>query len=753
MRTHPPKNTKRILAGVRNCLLVVLSLAAGLAVCEAVLRLGDTRYEQIAEPPLRKYLWANTYPHPDAKTEHEVLYNRFGNRQHRDFSERDFQTGIHIALFGDSLTEGIYLPVQYSFAEVLDHLLNTRARREAATPPDLPINVHNFGVWGTGPGHQYLRYRDFAHKDRFRHVFYMHSRNDFSDLRWAGLFSLSATGDLVKRTRRPTSVWRRFLSSFRLTYLALDVWPRFRGSDSAVPRARPQATLHGDLVFEEVLSRWRDEVEANGSAFHVVLTPLPHTAVPFHSRVRSGLFDVVDLRDCFEEHIPDYDWGDWRFQSDGHFNEGGNMVVAHCLYRFLEGRLGFERAANEALAQARYTYYRSFLDDAGWPGHRFMPSAPWASPVPVGAAEVARIRAKYLALKTDDDGQRPRIAAELRQGEPLVQKGGWDVFASPRHRLVMYVKSPCGEGANDPAGRLFLHGLRWFKPDDTEWQELRFRKGFWRDGRDCVAAVSMQKPLFTKLRTGEYRERPGGAVLWEAEFPFDSVERVAAATTAYRLEYDDFADAARKVRAPWDIHVLANRVAFLKHRCGADDQRGSFFLRMWPVDPGDATGDLVRGGFALRSLLTGSVTELDGKCMSWTHLPNWRVATILAGQRDGEAVLWETTFHVDVERHQRAWAAVRSNAPAARSVFDVYRRDADLVYARESCEERDTAPRFYLHVFARGSRANLDFHFLERGVVLNGRCVAVVRLPEQDIDRIRTGQFAAGEGNVWGVEI
>ena len=120
-------------------MLVVFSLAAGLAACEVALRLADTRYEQAAEPPVRAYHWPNTRPHPDAGTEHDVLYNRFGNRQHRDFSERDLRDGVHVAFFGDSFTEGLEVPVQYTFVEVLDHLLNAlkapEGRADAPAPP------------------------------------------------------------------------------------------------------------------------------------------------------------------------------------------------------------------------------------------------------------------------------------------------------------------------------------------------------------------------------------------------------------------------------------------------------------------------------------------------------------------------------------------------------------------------------------------------------------------------------------------
>ena len=747
----------RILACAWNGLLVVLSLAAGLAVCEAALRLADTRYEQAAEPPVRKYTWRNRRPHPDAKTEHDVLYNRFGNRQQRDFSERDFEHGVHVAFFGDSFTEGLDLPVQYTFAEVLDHLLNagdgaapTTGRAQGARPPH--FHVHNFGEAGTGPGSQYLRYHNFAHKNRLRHVFYVFWHNDFSDLRHSGLYALDATGDLVRRMRQPTSVWIRFLSGLRLTYLALDVWQRLTGPDDAVPSP---AVIDGDFVAEALLARWRDETEANGGAFHVVLLPAPLQADSFRQRVRPRLFDVFDLYGCFAEEIPGYVWNDWLFQFDFHWNEAGHMVAAHCLYRFLESRLGLARASDKALAQARHTYYRAFADDASWPGHRFMPAAPWALPAPdpLNAAEAARIRAKHLALQTDGEGPRRWIVREVRRGEPVVRKGGWAVYASPRHRMVVYVKSPCAKGGNHSGDRLFLHF------GESKVKRFEENAGFWRDGDgDCVVAHPMgyNAPV-AKVRTGEWAGEPGGAVLWAVEFPFDPAERAPAVTAAYRREYEALAERpalARRV-GNWSAHVLDDRIAFLKRPCHAGDLRGRFFLRMYPADPADVAHELTAGALALRSHGSSQLetVRVDGKCLLRVALPRWPVATISARQENGEAVLWETTFHVNVERHRRAWAAVRSGAPAARAPFDVYRRDAELVYVREPCDEQNAAPRFFLHVFAGGRMANLDFDFIARGVVADDRCVALARLPAHDIDRIRTGQFVAGEGELWRVEL
>ena len=55
------------------------------------------------------------------------------------------------------------------------------------------------------------------------------------------------------------------------------------------------------------------------------------------------------------------------------------------------------------------------------------------------------------------------------------------------------------------------------------------------------------------------------------------------------------------------------------------------------------------------------------------------------------------------------------------------------------------------------SRTNLDFDFGERGARFDGKCVAVVPLPEAapssalPIVRLRTGQFSSA-GEIWAVE-
>ena len=103
-----------------------------------------------------------------------------------------------------------------------------------------------------------------------------------------------------------------------------------------------------------------------------------------------------------------------------------------------------------------------------------------------------------------------------------------------------------------------------------------------------------------------------------------------------------------------------------------------------------------------------------------------------------------------------------AGAPVARSTFDVYLLDDDLVYVREQCAPEDTDAWFFLHLTPvdagdlPGERRkygfdNLDFRFGTRGARFDGRCVASVRLPDYAIAGVRTGQYAAG-GQIWHVE-
>ena len=101
---------------------------------------------------------------------------------------------------------------------------------------------------------------------------------------------------------------------------------------------------------------------------------------------------------------------------------------------------------------------------------------------------------------------------------------------------------------------------------------------------------------------------------------------------------------------------------------------------------------------------------------------------------------------------------VPSGALLAEAEFDIHLLGRTLTYFKEPCAAEDLTARFFLHVFPaeaadQAGYDNLNFWFHDRGAIRNGRCAAVVPLPDYRIGRITSGQYVPGEGQLWGVEI
>ena len=110
------------------------------------------------------------------------------------------------------------------------------------------------------------------------------------------------------------------------------------------------------------------------------------------------------------------------------------------------------------------------------------------------------------------------------------------------------------------------------------------------------------------------------------------------------------------------------------------------------------------------------------------------------------------------------WAGER----VVRSGWDVYRNGRKLTYFKKPCAPADVQAKFVLHVIPtdpadlpahrrRFGFDNLDFHFdwLDRTarVQVADQCVAIVRLPDYAIGRVRIGQWIADENRtLWGAE-
>ena len=448
---------KKILV---NTGLILASALGGVVVCELVLRFVFPKYEQLAASVLRmdqERIWANTpgaklpVRHPDTGKYHLVRHNDLGLRQHRNVNPSSWRRQgqgrgeVQVAFFGDSFLENVLLPVQYSFTEPLDYLLNVAGQDR--------FNVFNFGVDRYGTEQSYLQYVSFK-ETNLDYVFYLFCFNDIENISDTRLFRFDTSGELTTNVAaNRVHFLLRLLSKLHVTYLVLDMsktlsgtWANFSRdvrSDLLARYRRYTAVGFSDAdeteslrIFAALLRRWKTAVEAAGGAFYVVF--LPMDAGAYDAQPRSQRYydiflkartvveqdvraQTVDLLTCAEERIPGFKYETIRFRNDAHWNEAGNMLAAQCLYRFIERSTQLPRATEATLSDRLHTYYSAFRGDGGQ-----LPLATEAGDVlsPVDAGALAAIRRKYLELDVLAADALGEAAQQARKGEPGGGGGG-----------------------------------------------------------------------------------------------------------------------------------------------------------------------------------------------------------------------------------------------------------------------------------------------------------------------------------------
>ena len=219
----------------------------------------------------------------------------------------------------------------------------------------------------------------------------------------------------------------------------------------------------------------------------------------------------------------------------------------------------------------------------------------------------------------------------------------------------------------------------------------------------------------------------------------------------------------------YDLFMDDDKLIYYKSGCRPIDTAGRFYLHVIPEDESDLPVHSRVHGFESRDFDFGGLGEMfDGNCLAIARLPDYNIARIRAGQYvDGtEQQIWGVEFHTNIAKYSAEYDAVVSGAyggPAGQGDFDVYWGETALVYIKETCAAGDIEARFFIHWFPaddgdlppeRGEYGfdNAGFWFPERGVAMGGRCVAMARLPDYPVARVRTGQYVPGEGQVWAVE-
>ena len=267
-----------------------------------------------------------------------------------------------------------------------------------------------------------------------------------------------------------------------------------------------------------------------------------------------------------------------------------------------------------------------------------------------------------------------------------------------------------------------------------------------------------------------YRNLPGEPAIhsiraYGSDIAFIIDTRSDAYRDYYRAEYDDIeANGTLLARAVFDIYIHDGALHYLKENCGSlanPDANIRVFLDFFPVDRR-------KHGVENRDFWTADPGAFfDGKCIHRQPLPEYPIARIATGSYMKGELVWGADIDFAARAAAQALydriAAGDYGRPAAQSDFDVYLRGDALAYLKENCDAGDADARFSLHIFPADPAdlpavwrefgfENLDFQFADLGARIDDMCVAERELPDYAIDRIRTGQFVSGEGEVWRAE-
>ena len=208
-------------------------------------------------------------------------------------------------------------------------------------------------------------------------------------------------------------------------------------------------------------------------------------------------------------------------------------------------------------------------------------------------------------------------------------------------------------------------------------------------------------------------------------------------------------DSPDALRVPdvFDLYIDGGNLWYFKQPCVAGDVAERFFLRLHrpPVEAAPAGEPLYRG-FDFHDY---GIVE-DGRCLALVPLPEGRYTKLDTGQWAGPNP-WRAEGRLDRDRYRAALRSLdrgQPGEPDARSAFDLYFREDEILYYREPCSAADLEGRFALSLHPPAGLApgdeplNRNFDFYAHGVIEEGRCLAIVPLPEGRYGRLETGQWA-----------
>ena len=251
----------------------------------------------------------------------------------------------------------------------------------------------------------------------------------------------------------------------------------------------------------------------------------------------------------------------------------------------------------------------------------------------------------------------------------------------------------------------------------------------------------------------------------------------AATADAYRATYRAAVAGEPLLRSQFDLYLdLDGRtLTYVKEPCRPEDTMHWFLLRTVPV----TAADLPR---RLDFQFPSRGVRFDGRCLARRRLPDHPLRALDVGHGApgaGDVIEAAIDLRGAEPAVRRRWpenpywqahtaiAAGARGAPTARAAFDLYldAAGAVLTFHKQPCAPDELRARFFLHLFPVDAAElppdhrphgfyNRSFEWREHGALLGSVCTALVPLPRYDrgLDRVRTGQYVRGQGQLWMAE-
>ena len=348
-----------------------------------------------------------------------------------------------------------------------------------------------------------------------------------------------------------------------------------------------------------------------------------------------------------------------------------------------------------------------------------------------------------------------RIYRAAVAGEPII-RGEYAVYLMGR--TVVFVKENCQPG--ERAGRF---GVKVYPAAATQGGLIPGRDDYRylsnvgaRLGNRCLAVIRLPDYPIAHLVAGRYVGSDNG-IVWEEAFSFSKpgLGEMMAELGANRPGIT--------TGTGFEVYRRGGELIYYREGCRRRDTGARIFLYIVPEEAGDLPPERREFGFEnWEFYFSGQGIHLDGQCLATVGLPDYAIGEVRTGQEG----YWEFRGLPPVAPgvlRERA-AALAGVAADFQGEFDLYWRDGELIYRRENCTAADTAAGFFLHItpvdgadLAAERREygfeSRDFEFNRWGGRFDGGCLAAVPLPGYAIAGIRTGQYAAGMGEVWSAEL